>query len=151
MQKTIQQSELVRVQLEMGKYCGQRKHVSQITQQENDGLYKRLKEVDKWKIVSHALDRLKEKNINATREDIVSTINNSTLIEYKIDYDKRINRYEERVVLRSNAIVNRNFNLHVVFSLTKKQVITVWINDINDFHKTLDWSIYNEDMKVFGV
>ena len=151
MQKTIQQSELVRVQLEMGKYCGQRKHVSQITQQENDGLYKRLKEVDKWKIVSHALDRLKEKNINATREDIVSTINNSTLIEYKIDYDKRINRYEERVVLRSNAIVNRNFNLNVVFSLTKQQVITVWINDINDFHKTLDWGIYNEDMKVFGV
>lgn len=151
MQKTINQSELVRVQLEMGKYNGQRKHVSQLTQQEKDGLYKRLKEVEKWKILSHALDRLEQKNINATNEDIVSTINNSTIIEYKIDYDKRINRYDERVVLRSNAIVNRYYNLNVVYSLTKQQVITVWINDINDFHKTLDWTIYNEDMKVFGV
>lgn len=151
MQKTSVQSELIRTQLEMGEYNGQRKHISQMEKFEIDGLFKRLKNVNRWGIIGHALDRLREKRINAKYEDIVSVINNSSIVEYKIDYNSVANRYEERVILRANAIVNGQYNMHVVYSLTREKIITVWLNHVNDFHATLDWNIYNADMKVFGV
>lgn len=151
MLRTENHSSLVEKQLEMSKYIGQRKHGSSIAKLEMDSLWERLREVDKWDISPHALDRLTEKGINATYEDIVSTIHNAILIEYKIDYLKNINRCDERIVLRSNAIVNFNYNLHVVYSLVQKKVITVWMNHKKDLHKTLDWNLYSEDMKVFGI
>lgn len=138
-------------QLEMSKYIGKRKHSSQLTHQEEDLLHSRLRDVEDWEMSSHALDRLEGKGIRATYDDIVSTIFNCELIEYKIDYDARINRCDERVVVRGNALTNRFFNLNVVYSLTKQRIVTVWLNHVNDRHATLDWSIYDENMKVFGV
>lgn len=143
--------QFVAEQMEMSKYIGRRKHRSQLTQQEIDSISKRLEEVENWNFAGHALERLEEKGIEATREDIISTIYNSTIIEYKIDYNDRRNRCEERVVVRSNAIVNREYNLNVVYNITNQTVITVWNNHINDLHQTLDWSIYDENMKVFGA
>ena len=137
-------------QLEMSKYIGQRKHSSQLDNREEAIIWDRLKNIDSWDISDHALDRLVEKGINATHDDIVSAIDNASIVEYKIDYNARINRCDERVVLRANAIVNGQYNLNAVYSLSRKTIVTVWINHIRDFHNTLDWSIYNSDMKVFG-
>jgi hypothetical protein len=138
-------------QKEMKLFSGKRKHYSQMSIQEINGLFKRLRQVrsNQWHLSGHVFDRLEGKGINATRADIISCIHNSTLIEYKID--ERFNVCDERVLLRANAIVNDCYNLHVVYSLTNKRVITVWINHIRDHHKTLDWSLYTADMKVFGV
>jgi hypothetical protein len=147
----INRSKFVERQLEMSKYIGKRKHGSQLQQEETNIIWDRLKSFDQWEVSPHALDRLVEKGIKATYEDIVSTIDNATIVEYKIDYNERINRCDDRVVLRANAIVNDTYNLNVVYSLSRGVVVTVWINHINDFHDTLDWSIYSEDMKVFGA
>ncbi|MDS7057164.1 hypothetical protein NXG04_07680 [Klebsiella pneumoniae] len=138
---------------ELEKYSGMRKHSSQMKKFENTGLMKRLKEVEEWEwsLIDHALDRLIEKGIRASKRDVVSTIYNCSIIEYRIVYNRRLRLYEERVILRSKAIVNRNYNLNVVFSLTTKNIVTVWINHKNDRHSTLDWSIYNKNMKVLGV
>lgn len=140
---------------EMLQYVGQRKHVSQMSKREIVGLFKRLKNVEKngskWMMSGHALNRINEKGIQATYEDVVSTIHNATIIEYKIDENKYTGKPDERVVLRAKAVVNRNYNLNAVYSLTRKCIVTVWINHINDRHATLDWSIYNSKMKVFGV
>lgn len=138
-------------QTEMMKFAGQRKHATQMSKQETDGLFRRLRAVrsNQWRLVGHVFDRLEEKGINATRADIISTIHRSTLLEYKID--ERFGVCDERVLLRANAMVNDCYNLNVVYSLTNKKVVTVWINHINDKHKTLDWSLYTADMKVFGV
>lgn len=149
MLKTV--DRLVETQMEMSKYIGKRKHSSQLQGFEIESIWKRLKEIKNWRIKTHALDRLEEKGIQATYEDIVSTIYNANIIEYKINYLSLINRCDERVVLRSKAIVNREYNLHVVYSLTEGRVITVWINHVDDHHKTLDWSQYDENMKVFGI
>lgn len=143
--------EWVEKQLEMSKYIGKRKHRSQLTQQELDSLHGRLQDVTDWGISHHALDRLEKKNIHATYDDIISTIFNCAIIEYKIDYNKKMNRCEERVVVRGLALTNKFYNLNVVYSLTNERVITVWLNHINDNHDTLDWSIYDESMKVFGL
>lgn len=138
---------------DLEKYCGKRKHGSQLQKFEDTGLMKRLKSVQEWEweLIDHALDRLVEKNIRATKKDIVSTIYNSTIIEYRIVYNRRLRLHEERVILRSKAMVNRNYNLNVVFSLTTKNIVTVWLNHKKDRHSTLDWSIYDKNMKVLGV
>lgn len=136
---------------EMWKYIGKRKHHLQMTKNERDGLVRRLKGVQKWKIANHALERLEEKGIEATYEDIVSTIYNSTLIEYRIVHNRIADKCEERVVIRSKAVVNRCYNLKVVFSLTTQTIVTVWINHVSDHHGTLNWRIYDKNMKVFGV
>lgn len=133
------------------QYVGKRKHHSHMTEQEKVGLFIRLKSIQKWGIVSHALQRLEEKGIEATYDDIISTIFNSEVIEYRIVHNPVIKGCDERVILRAKAIVNRCYNLNVVYSLTCEKVITVWINHIKDRHKTLDWSLYDPDMKVFGV
>lgn len=134
---------------EMIKYVGKRKHGSQLTQYEKTKLWQRLYSVQEfeWRLSNHALYRIREKGIRATKQDIISTIYHSEIIEYKINLIK--GEVEERVVLRSKAIVNEEYNLHVVFSLQNKTVVTVWMNHINDRHATLDWSIYDPSMKVF--
>ena len=123
-----------------------RKHVSQMTKKEQDTIWKRLKGVQEhqWKLRSHAIIRVFEKEIHVSVKDIVSTIKNSTIIEYKTKYNK--GRMEERVVLRSNAIANEEYNLNVVFSLTTKEIVSVWLNHTNDLHSTLDWNIYDKDL-----
>ena len=138
-------------QTEMMKFAGQRKFVNQMTKQEIDGLFRRLRAVrsNEWRLSGHVFDRLEEKGINATRRDVISTIHSSELLEYKID--ERYGVCDERVLLRAKAIVNDSYNLHVVYSLTNKKVVTVWINHINDRHATLNMSLYTADMKVFGV
>jgi hypothetical protein len=119
---------------------------------EENGLWKRLKKVEEWEweIIDHALDRLKQKGIQANRQDILSTIHNATLIEYKIDRDDK-RQPDERVVLRSKVTVNRHYNLHAVYSLTNKRIISVWMNKIDDRHRTLNWDLYDKTMKVFGI
>lgn len=138
-------------QLEMMKYVGKRKHSSQLTEKEKQSLLRRLRGVKKWDITKHALDRMEEKGIQATYDDIASTVWNCEIIEYKIDYNKVLKRCEERVVLRSKAVTNGEYNLNVVYNLHSKKIITVWLNHINDRHVTLNWSLYDPDMKVFGV
>ena len=137
-------------QLELSKYVGKRIHCSQLQQEEINTIWRRLKSFDSWGTSKHTFDRLTEKGINATYDDLVSTINNSNIIEYKIDYNEKINRCDERVVLRANAVVNDTYNLNVVYSITFGVIITVWMNHINDKHSTLNWELYDENMKVFG-
>jgi len=143
--------DLVQQQTEMSQYIGKRIHGSQLEDFQSNGIWDRLKSVKSWNVRKHAYDRLAEKGINATYEDLISCIHDSTLIEYKIDYNPITNRCDERVVLRANAVVNYCYNIHVVYSLSQQRIITVWMNNVNDLHKTLDWSIYDESMKVFGV
>lgn len=132
---------------EMRRFIGHRKHSLMMKEWEKRGLFERLKKVRVWEISGHALLRMSEKNIEVTQDDILSTIHNSEIIEYKIDGKPKFET--ERVVLRSKAIINGKDNLNVVYDLTKESVISVWLNDVKDNHETLDISIYNHKMKVF--
>jgi hypothetical protein len=136
---------------ELARYAGKRKFHSQLSKFEKAGLWKRIKGVQEWEweLISHALDRLRQKNIRASRHDIISTIHHSNIIEYKIDFNRKIGGYDERVVLRSKAVVQGEWNLHAVYSLTTKSIVSVWLNHVTDFHDTLDWSLYDKNMKVF--
>lgn len=137
----------------MKYYEGKRKHGSQLKPFETTGLWKRLKSVQEWEwtLSDHVFDRLIQKEIRATKQDIVSTVHNASIIEYRIIHSHFHNALDERVILRSKAVVNGHYNLNVVYSLTFNEIITVWINSIDDRHDTLKWEIYDENMKVFGV
>lgn len=138
-------------QTELARYAGKRKHATQLKEHEKTGIWKRLKGVQEWEweMSPHALTRLKEKNIRASRQDVISAIHNAHIIEYKIDRNRRFKNYDERVVLRSKAVVQGGYNLNAVYSLTNKCIVSVWLNHVNDRHATLDWSIYDKNMKVF--
>lgn len=138
-------------QTELAKYAGKRKHASQLEKFEEVGIWKRLRGIQEWEWVMspHALQRLAEKRIRASRHDIVSAIHNANIIEYKIDYNKKYKTYDERVVLRSKAVVQNKYNLHAVYSLTNKRIVSVWLNHVDDHHATLDWNLYDKNMKVF--
>lgn len=129
-------------------YRGKKKHGTQMTKREKEYLFKTLRSVEKWTISSHALDRIKEKGIKVTYEDVVSTIHNSEIIEYHIA------RYKEeddvRVLLRGKTIVNRNSNVHFVYSLTRGEIVSSWLNRADDFHASLDWRDYSKDLKIVG-
>lgn len=137
----------------MKSYEGKRKHCSQFKPFEMTGLWKRLKSVQEWEwtIADHVYDRLVQKKIRATKQDIISTLHNASIMEYRIIHSHFHNGLDERVILRSKAIVNRCYNLHVVYSLTYNEIITVWMNHVDDRHSTLKWELYDQNMKVFGV
>jgi hypothetical protein len=137
-------------QKDLGRFCGNRKHYSQMSDFETKKIDRKLKRFEDWEILKHAKDRLKEKNIGCKYDDIVSTIYNCDIIEYKIDYNKFKECYEERVVVRGRSLVNGSYNLNVVFNITTGSVVTVWVNHVKDNHKTLDFSIYNKRMRVFA-
>lgn len=153
MVKTLNERSLKVDNKSLGRYVDQRKHYSQMNDTEINGLFKRIKSVDekKWKLSYHALDRFKGKKIQADLNDCLSAIHNSTIIEYKIDFNKRYQKFDERIVLRANALVNGCYNLNAVYSLTTNTIVTVWLNHVKDRHDTLKWEIYSADMKVFGI
>lgn len=125
---------------------GVRKHFSQMSVNEINYLFKRLKSVKNWGVSNHATQRIKEKGIEVTYEDIVSNIHNSMVIEYHVA--EHMGKKDERVLLKSKSIINEVFHFNVVYSITSKRVITTWLNNIDDKHKTLDWSQYDKNVKI---
>lgn len=133
---------------------GRKKYITQMSKAEVDYLFIKLRAVRKWGISTHALDRLVEKGIEATYADLVSTIDNSTIIEYHVAKftDKNNKKVDDhRVLLRSKARVNVDYNLHVVYSLTRKRIVSVWMNHKDDKHATLDMRDYDKNLKIVGA
>lgn len=128
---------------------GKRKHGSHLDVGEEATLWKRLKSIQEWEwqMTDHALDRITEKGILATKRDIISAINHSSIVEYKVDQRGR-NSFDERVVLASKALVNENYRMKAVYSLKQKSIVSVWLNHIDDSHATLDWSLYDKNIKI---
>jgi hypothetical protein len=125
---------------------GRKKHYTQMSKKETDYLFSKLRGVKRWGLSYHALDRIEEKGIEVTYEDIVSTIYNSNIIEYHVTKYKGEN--DSRVLLRSKSLVNGENNLHVVYSISRKKIISSWLNHKNDKHKTIDMRDYSGNVKI---
>lgn len=130
-------------------YRGKKKHGTQMSKQEQDYLFSKLKAVRRWKMSEHALERIEAKGINVSYRDVVSTIHNSTIIEYHMARFK--GQPDPRVLLRSKAVVNGKYNVHFVYSLKRREIVSSWLNEVTDVHKTLDWRDYDAKMKIRGV
>lgn len=130
--------------------AGKRKFGSQLSESEISLIWKKFRDIERWEwmMSGHALDRIKEKGLNATKGDIISMIDFSDIVEYKVSKKCKNMKFDERVVLSSKAVVNGEYNLKVTYSLTDKVIVSAWMNHVDDTHSTLDWSLYDESMKI---
>lgn len=127
-------------------YRGKKKHGTQMTSREKAFLFQNLKAIKRWKLSSHALDRIEEKGIKMSYNDVVDSIDKSTIIEYHIA--KCGDSEDKRVLLRSKSLENNGDNLHFVYSITRGVVISSWLNRAGDTHETLDWNAYDKNLKI---
>ena len=125
-----------------------RKHYSQMNTSEIKSLYAKLLSVTtkNWRMSYHAEERLVQKRIDASRSRIVDVINHCEIIEYKTVDNGRYTC--ERVIVRDNTLINKNYNLNVVFDVTRGVVISVWLNHVKDRHSTLDMLIYDRELQI---
>ena len=86
----------------------------------------------------HCKERMKEKGI--TEEDVNIALNNYTIVELN-----RVNKYDNRVVIRSNKTRN-GWKVCVVLSANgDNKIVTVWKNRWNDTHATLRRDVLIEE------
>lgn len=125
-----------------------RKHYSQMNTSEIKSLYAKLLSVTtkNWRMSYHAEERLVQKRIDASRSRIVDVINHCEIIEYKTVDNGRYTC--ERVIVRDTNLINKNYNLNVVFDVTRGVVISVWLNHVKDRHSTLDMLIYDRELQI---
>jgi hypothetical protein len=149
MLKNAQRMDMIRVgNNESVPKRGKKKHYTHMSNEEKEFLFKQLKGVKNWDISYHALERIEKKGIKATYNDIISTIHNANIIEYHLT--KFEDEKDARILLRSKSLVNKCYNLHVVFSVTRQKVVSVWLNHIDDQHKTVDMRDYNKNVRILG-
>ena len=134
-----------------------RKHFTQMNEQELEIMKNKIKssvngDVNSVNIVPHAFDNLfkrlrKGRDINTYKIMLAQTLIDFTPIEFKRIYNG-VNLVEERSVLRGNRLVNEE-SIVLVYSITQRKIITVWINSLNDMHSTLDTNLYDSEMEIY--
>lgn len=134
-----------------------RKHFTQMNEQELEIVKNKIKssvngDVNSVNIVPHAFDNLfkrlrKGRDINTYKIMLAQTLIDFTPIEFKRIYNG-VNLVEERSVLRGNRLVNKE-SIVLVYSITQRKIITVWINSLNDMHSTLDTNLYDSEMVIY--
>lgn len=117
-----------------------KKHVRQMTSREKQLLYSLVRSIKNWSFTDYAFKRVDERLISKT--DIIKAIKNGYLIEYH--YKNK----DHRVLMRGSHLIEHKFVVCVVVSITKRKVITVYVNEHNDNHYTLDWSKYDKSIDI---
>ena len=134
-----------------------RKHFTQMDEQELKIVENKIKnsvkgDVNSVNIIPHAFDNLykrlrKGRDINTYKIMLAQALLDFTSIEFKRIYNG-VNLVEERSVLRGNRLVNGE-SIVLVYSITKRTIVTVWINSLNDMHSTLDTNLYDSEMVIY--
>ena len=134
-----------------------RKHFTQMDEQELTIVENKIKssvngDVNYVNIIPHAFDNLykrlrKGRDINTYKIMLAQALLDFTPIEFKRIYND-VNLVEERSVLRGNRLVNGE-SIVLVYSITKRTIITLWVNSLEDMHSTLDMSLYDSNMEIY--
>jgi hypothetical protein len=105
-----------------------RKHRFQMSDQEIARIERHVHAIPSWSNVEHALHRMVEKGV--TPEQVLRTLECGYVVEVHNNIADDI-----RCVFRRNSGWN---SICVCVSLTKKYVVTVWKNKVDDNHSTLN-------------
>lgn len=116
--------------------------MSQFTRAEEAHIRKRVDALKGLRLRSHLIDRIHQKNIYITHEELAYVLIDYDVVEY------RIKDMEERVVIRSRESFYGE-DYCIVVSLTQDDIVTIWKNRSTDLHTTLNETLYNKNMKVF--
>ena len=99
-------------------------------------------DTEQVRFVRHLLDRLRQKHI--TKEEVLNTITNGKYIELHIVNDSA------RVLIREQ-LPNRAKDVCVVLDIVTGTVVTAYLNDSNDHHKTLREELYDSNLDVIDI
>lgn len=130
-----------------------RKHVSQMSVGEKEKVREMFKQVKTWEIFTHVNHRIREKGYSIKVDDVVQIINEGNIIEYEQKYYIHTKKVAHLLVLQTirKHEDKEDDIMHMVFDMTSKGIVSVWLNDIDDRHHTLDMGIYSKGLKVGEV
>lgn len=130
-----------------------RKHFTQMTKEEIDLITEKIKnsvnnDVKTVKILPHAYNHFfrRTPKTQSYRRLICHALLDFNVIEYKKIYND-VNLVEERSVIRGVDILNGE-SIVIVYSITHRCIVTLWVNSKEDTHKTLDFSLYDKNMEI---
>ena len=123
-----------------------RKHITQMTREEVEYLRDLISKVDNITLCDHAQDAAARLNVS---EQYIRAVNlqRAQLIEFNTGRGA-----SRRVVLRDKRAIHINRyqlkNLVLVIDVDTKEVVTIFLNDIHDHHKSIDLTYYTKDLKI---
>jgi hypothetical protein len=127
----------------------QKKYYTQMTQDEINYLYNEILKISRLRVQSHMWDKIDKYELDAFFvRNVLDRITKESIIEYNNGRGQ-----ERRVVLEDKrntieASDGSTMFLTVVIDIDKQCFVTLWVNDINDTHATLDMSYYNKNLKI---
>lgn len=136
-----------------------KKHFSQFSKGEFVYLENKIKKLDLKQIKSSRHLNLKS-SISYKKDDIIAVLSDedikNRIIEFNITPSK--GSIDRRVLLRSkeeyDVLINNNIkkcNLCFVISIITGDLITVYYNESNDSHDTIDWRRYDNDLQIIDM
>ena len=123
-----------------------KKHVSMMNEWEKGYIEHVILPKAKVKVIGeHAKERMVERHINYTLKDFAKDITMDNLIEFNNKYGVT------RMLFRSKKVIwtPEKKYCNVVFVLSANyEIISCWVNNVNDFHNTLKYEQYSPKMSV---
>ena len=132
----------------------QKKHYTQMSKEELAFLKNQIQNIKDIKPSWHLENKT---SIKYKMEDIFKVVNDLDLENRIIEFNTTPSRgtLDKRVLLRSKEVYSvdingkqTNCNLCFVISLKSHELITVYYNEYNDSHDTIDWNRYDENLKI---
>lgn len=134
----------------------QKKHQTQMTQEELDYLYRLLTKSmrqDSYYKILPKLERKMKTKIKIDIQDLLTVLNEAGQ-ENIIEYNETVTgkHIERRLLIRSNTefMVNGDTPSHlcIVYAPDNKRFVTAYFNMVRDRHQTLREEIYNRDLII---
>lgn len=123
-----------------------RKHITQMSRDEVEYLRELISKVDNITLCDHAQEAAARLNVS---ERYIRAVNlqRAQLVEFNTGRGT-----SRRVVLRDKRAIHINRyqlkNLVIVLDVDTKEVVTIFLNDIHDHHKSIDLTYYTKDLKI---
>ena len=125
-----------------------RKLHTQMTNEEKVYLANKVNKVNRLVPTRHSQEKMDMLDISLDYiAEILHTIKPSQVVEYNTGRGN-----ESRVLVKDNRVMTtdtgKKVNGKYVIDIKTGKLVTVWINGVNDTHKTIDMSLYNKDLKI---
>lgn len=132
----------------------QKKHYTQMSKEELTFLKSQIQNIKDIKPSWHLENKA---SIEYKMEDVFKVVTDLDLENRIIEFNTTPSRgaIDKRVLLRSKEVYSvdingkqTNCNLCFVISIKTHELITVYYNEYNDSHNTIDWKRYDENLKI---
>lgn len=117
-----------------------KKHLKQMSKPERSFLYGLIRNESFWMFTNYSIGRSIERIVS--KSDVLSAIKKGSIVEY---HNKD---GEHRILIRGTELVDRKYVVCVVVEPRQHKIVTVYVNEYNDNHATLDWRSYDSKIDI---